>query len=329
MFNWLRTRSRRDLVLALAVAGGFVLLVGSVARAVVHRVEHHATYRAVDGGGAVYDRGFEVGSTGRLQIQLGEVDIQIRSGPSGEARVRFRIDGTSADASEVLADMGVRVEQVDGGLRIAQEADDRWGVRDDRDLDVRLEVMVPRGFDVQARTGDGDVRLEAFEGSVEVQTGDGDISIERAGGSGVRLQTGDGNVAIARASSGDVSIQTGDGDVSVGRVEGRLEARTGDGSIRIEELSGELRASTGDGDVQVALARFEGLEIRTGDGDVTIYADRSIRADVDFSGGDFFLGDAFAMPAQLDSHRLEGALNGGGAHMNVRVGDGTIRLVER
>ena len=332
MLTWLRARSRRDLVLALAVAGGFVLIVGTVARAVVHRAGHGLHVVEHRGGGSVaYDRDFEVGSNGRLEVQLGDVDIRIRSGPAGEARVVLHMDGESVDAREVLEEMGFRVEETGGGLRIREDSEDRWGDRDDRyeDVDLTLEVTVPRGFDVVARTGDGNVAVASFEGSIEVQTGDGDIAIEEAGGSGVRLQTGDGNVAISRASRGEVRIQTGDGDIAVGRVAGSLEARTGDGDIHIEELSGELRASTGDGDVQVTLARFEGLEIRTGDGNVTIFADRSIRADVELSGGDFFLDEAFAMPAQLDSHRLEGALNGGGAPLDVRVGDGTIRLVER
>lgn len=331
MLDWLRTRSRRDLILALLVAGGFALIVGTV---VVQRLDagHAHVGHAVDhvGGSVAYDRVFDVGSTGSLEVQLGEVDIRIRSTGGREARVVLHMDGRSFDASEVLAEMGFRVEQSAGRLRIREDSEDRWGHPDDafEDLELTLDVTVPEGFDVVARTGDGDVSVASFEGTVEVQTGDGDISIEDARGSPVRLQTGDGNVVLS-GSSGEVRIQTGDGDVAVGRVTGALEARTGDGNIRIEELAGELRASTGDGDVSVALARFDGLDIRTGDGNVTIYADRSIAADVDLSGGDFFLGEEFELPAQLDSHRLEGALNGGGPRLSVRVGDGTIRLVER
>lgn len=332
MLNWLRTRSRRDLILALLVAGGFALLVGTIVVQRLDEAHAHGRYVARQAGGSIaYDRLFDVGSTGRLEVQLGDVDVRIRSTGGREARVVLHMDGEAVDAQAVLADMGFRVEESAGRLRIREDSEDRWSDWDDAydELEVTLDVSVPRGFDVVARTGDGDVFVGSFEGSVEAQTGDGDIAIEDAGGSTVRLQTGDGNVAISGASRGDVRIQTGDGNVVVGPVVGSLEARTGDGDIHIEQLSGELRASTGDGDVRVTLARFEGLEIRTGDGDVTIHADASIRADVDFSGGDFFLGDAFAMPAQLDSHRLEGALNGGGARLSVRVGDGTIRLVER
>lgn len=332
MLAWLRTRSRRDLVLALLVAGGFALLVGTVANAVVHRADGHDMGVSRQAGGSVaYDRVFEVGASGRLEVQLGDVDIRIRSTGGREARVVLSMDGESVDAARVLADMGFRVQESAGGLRIREESEDRWDDWSDAydDLDMTLEVTVPRGFDIMARTGDGNVAVASFGGRVEVQTGDGNIAIEDADGSGVRLQTGDGNVALSGASAGDVHIRTGDGNVSVGRVTGALEARTGDGDIHIEELTGELRASTGDGDVRVTLARFDGLEIRTGDGDVTIHADPGIRADVELSGGEFFLGDAFALPAQLDSHRLEGPLNGGGARLDVRVGDGTIRLVER
>ena len=79
----------------------------------------------------------------------------------------------------------------------------------------------------------------------------------------------------------------------------------------------------------MGIARFEGLQIQTGDGDVSLHLSPSVRADVDIVGETFRVADVFALPVRIQSRRIEGALNGGGPRLSVRVGDGTISLIER
>jgi hypothetical protein len=340
----MRTRSKRDLVLAIAVTVGSVLVIGTVygmlfsridhrfEHRVEHAVEHRVEHEVRHSGGtiAAFDATFDASTARGLDVSLGEVDVSVSATDAGDARVVLWVDDEGDWSDSALEEMGFRVEVVDGTLRVWNERDDRgWNDHDFEDYDMRLEVTAPRGFDIQVQTGDGDVAVDAFEGSVELRTGDGDIAVGGAMGT-VRIQTGDGDVALGGASGGDVRIQTGDGDVATGRLDvGDLQVRTGDGDILIEELSGSLTATTGDGDVQVRLARFDGLRIRTGDGDVTVYAAPGLRANLELVGTEFFLDDAFALPAQLNTRSLEGLLNGGGPELSVRVGDGTIRLIER
>ena len=344
VLEWMRTRSKRDLVLAIAVTVGSVLVIGTVygmlfsridhrfEHRVEHAVEHRVEHEVRHSGGtiAAFDATFDASTARGLDVSLGEVDVSVSATDAGDARVVLWVDDEGDWSDSALEEMGFRVEVVDGTLRVWNERDDRgWNDHDFEDYDMRLEVTAPRGFDIQVQTGDGDVAVDAFEGSVELRTGDGDIAVGGAMGT-VRIQTGDGDVALGGASGGDVRIQTGDGDVATGRLDvGDLQVRTGDGDILIEELSGSLTATTGDGDVQVRLARFDGLRIRTGDGDVTVYAAPGLRANLELVGTEFFLDDAFALPAQLNTRSLEGLLNGGGPELSVRVGDGTIRLIER
>lgn len=290
------------------------MAVSAVARNLTQAGHYTAEYASdhASGGGVVFDRDYDVSAGALLVVRVADVDVAVRSHSGSNASVRLMVGEDEGWSEDALEEMGFRVERTSEGIEITTESNGRgdWRYGHD-DYDMRLEVTVPRRFDVQIQTGDGDIAVEAIEGSVQLHTGDGDIALEGAVGSEVLIQTGDGDVVLGRIEAGEVQVRTGDGD------------------ILIEELSGALRASTGDGDVMVHLARFEGLQVTTGDGDVTLYAPPGLAADLDFVGEEFFLDDAFALSAQLNTRRLEGALNGGGPSLSVRVGDGTIRLIER
>jgi len=259
-------------------------------------------------------------------VHVGDVDVAVSNG-SGEAQVILRIDDHEASA-DLLDDLGFEVEASSGRLTIRTEERDRsWR---DHDYDLSLEVTVPGDFDVYVQTGDGDVSVGSFTGDVQVQTGDGDVAVGWSAGSVLRVQTGDGDIAVAGAESRTVHMQTGDGDVTAASLSAEeITIRTGDGDIDIQDLSGALRASTGDGDVQVRVTRFEGIEIQSGDGDITVFAPVGISADVRFIGSDFLIGEGFALPVRIEGRTAEGILNGGGPELSIRVGDGTIRLIER
>lgn len=332
MLEWLRTRSKRDLVLSLVIAGAFAMLASVVTLRLIRAPSFVSEYAfdGSDAGGVVFDRRFDVAPGARLIVRVSDIDVAVSTTPGSEASVRVEMDDGEAASSDVLERIGFTVRRTSEGLEITTESDgSRWqGMGDDYDLSLMVEI--PSRFDVDVRTGDGDVAVAGIEGRVHLQTGDGDIALASAMGPDVLIQTGDGDVALGSVKSGDVGIQTGDGDVVLGPIDaGDVTVRTGDGDIAIQELSGALRASTGDGDVMVRIGRFAGLEIHTGDGDVTLAAPAGLAADLDLVGTEFFLADAFALPGQLDTRRLTGRLNGGGPELSVRVGDGTIRVVER
>lgn len=331
MLDWLRTRSRRDLVLSLVIAGAFALLVGTVI-ASSSRSVHVSEYAFEDShaGGTLFDRDFQVAPGARLLVEVSDVDVAISTSRGSSASVRVELDDDEPAPSDLLERLGFSVERTSEGLQITTESDGHGWRSDHDDYDLRLDVRIPARFDVFVRTGDGDVTVAGVEGIVQLQTGDGDIALGSASGPEVMIRTGDGDVALGAVSSRRVQVQTGDGDVALGPIEaGDVTVRTGDGDIAIGELSGALRASTGDGDVMVRLGAFAGLQISTGDGDVTIVAPADIAANVDLTGEEFFLGESFALPAELDTRRLRGSLNGGGPELSVRVGDGTIRIIER
>ena len=331
MLHWIRTRSRRDLILSVLIAGGFFFGVTAFLTRGIH-VADGARYETKyeNRGGAAYERDFEMRSTGELEIQVGDADVSVGASRGDDARLVLYVDGDEVSSEAAIEELGFEIETGSDFLGIRSREDRDWDWYESG-ADVSIEVTVPSGFDIDVRTGDGDIAVGSFDGAVNLTTGDGDVAIERASGSALRVQTGDGDVAVSGAVGGDVRIQTGDGDVAADYLEARdIRVQTGDGDVYLESVSGELRAMTGDGDVRVSFGEFAGAEIRTGDGDVTVIASADIQADVVLRGTEFVIGDAFALPvADFEDRRLEGRLNGGGAELRVQVGDGTIQLRRR
>ncbi len=340
MLEWLRSGPRRNLVLALAVAGCFAILAASVTLAIgrsAHaKVGHNHVHFSTHGSGhdsgvqeVAYDQTFDVSSGGLLRVEVADLDVGISTGPGSQARVILRIEGDGSSAQEAFERIGFSVEESSAGLEIRTDPQEDWHTwADHDDHHMSLDITVPRRFDVSVRTGDGDVALESIQGSVDLQTGDGDIALESIDGS-VTLQTGDGDIVLEGAVSSDIRIQTGDGDVVAGALDAdRVQVRTGDGDIMLEDLAGSLTASTGDGDVMVSVREFDGIQIQTGDGDVTVSASPSIAALLDIVGGEFSIDSAFGLAAMGDDRHFQGELNGGGPALTVRTGDGEIRLIE-
>lgn len=92
-----------------------------------------------------------------------------------------------------------------------------------------LEINVPRNSQLKLNSGDGRLRIEGVNGSIDAQTGDGGIEL-RDCKANVNIQTGDGRVYVVN-HQGDATIETGDGNIVLEGRFTKLSARTGDGSI--------------------------------------------------------------------------------------------------
>ncbi|MGH9312288.1 MAG: DUF4097 family beta strand repeat-containing protein [Vicinamibacterales bacterium] len=154
-------------------------------------------------------------------------------------------------------------------------------------------------------TGQPDLRLTTFDGSIEIRSWDQPevlVELEKRGpakeaidrievtvsqqGNRIELEarrpmSTDSFIGIGINVSPQVRYiatvprnaaivaRSGDGSIRIERISGRIELRTDDGSIRGDELSGELTITTGDG--SVVLDDVDGsVEITTSDGGVSV-----------------------------------------------------------
>jgi hypothetical protein len=137
--------------------------------------------------------------------------------------------------------------------------------RDDRPLEVHLEVRVPRYAEIEVIKvirsyvevsgvetplvvlGDkGDVVLRNV-GAVEVRTRGGAVEVENASGL-VDVVTASGPVRVRNAGS-DVRVLSINGQVEVECARGRVNVDSASGGVRLENIFGDVDASTSNSDV--------------------------------------------------------------------------------
>ena len=253
--------------------------------------------------------------SGKPELKLSTFDgaIEIRTGDARTVLVEIEKRGSTPEALEEL-----KIETRQDGNRIEVE------VKRPRKEAVligfgriwptaKLIVTMPRDGNVNARSGDGSIRIEQVRGVIDLHTGDGSVRASDISGQ-ITIGTGDGSVTVDNAE-GDLDVNTGDGGVSVAGKLGALKLHTSDGSITFRADSGSTMKSdwsidTGDGGVALYLpSDFDAeLDARTGDG--------AIRSELKLASGS----------GETGRRALRGALGAGGKLLRIRTGDGSIRL---
>ena len=151
---------------------------------------------------------------------------------------------------------------------------------------ARLRVAVPRATNLEAKSGDGSIRVEALDGKLVLNTVDGSVT-------GVRV-------------SGDIRIRTGDGAIKLEDVAGKLDLETDDGSIGIDAKPTALHAKTGDGTIRVTIdpdsAMAADWDLTTGDGSVILTLPSGFNAELDAETSDG-VGEKRPSPAQGTDRR--------------------------
>jgi hypothetical protein len=156
-----------------------------------------------------------------------------------------------------------------------------------------------------------------------------DIHMPREGRVGLR--TGDGNIQLANFK-GTMDLESGDGHQEIESVDGALKVRTGDGHIRASGRFDSLELSTGDGRIDASVnpgsTVASSWNIRTGDGSVTLHLPENLAADVDLqtSDGHIDVDMPLTVEGRLGDKNIHGKMNGGGNLLTVHTGDGSIRI---
>jgi DUF4097 and DUF4098 domain-containing protein YvlB len=159
---------------------------------------------------------------------------------------------------------------------------------------VRVELRVPQSIASTIHTGDGSINLEDLKGVTRLTTGDGSIT-------------------------------------AVG-LDGTIEARTGDGSVKVRGRFDGVQVHTKDGSVNVQAAAGSKMgaawQIETGDGSATLSVPADLAADLETHTGDGHISVNLPMTIsdRRTDHEVRGRLNGGGASLIVRTGDGSINI---
>ena len=179
---------------------------------------------------------------------------------------------------------------------------------DYKNISIDYEITTPKGTDLTANSGSGDIHVADLSGPAKLNTGSGSID--------------------ASGLSGRVSLETGSGDIrSVMQSSTSVKAHTGSGSIRLKNVQGDLNAQTGSGDVEIQGQPTSDWRLQTGSGSVTLNTGNSrFSLDAQTGSGSVHSDPPISTHGSFERHHITGDVNGGGPTVRVETGSGDIRI---
>lgn len=271
-------------------------------------------------------------SGGTLVLDL-KTGASVRIVGVDETRVRMRAILAGRGWRNTLVGIGEGVN----GARISTAYRDTRGIRSSSH---RMEITVPRRFNVRIESAGGDVFIRGLEGEFTGRTGGGEINIENARGIAL-LTTGGGPVNVSNSNLSG-SVTTGGGAVLIQGVTGGLTGNSGSGSVfygsdkvQFSEVSSNGIGRTTDGRLFVNKAGGSvtlgdapnGATVSTGGGEVRI---GSAGGDVSVytGGGDVRIGSASrGAKVTTGGGDVQMTIAGsGGYEVSAQSGNGTVTL---
>lgn len=260
------------------------------------------------------EKQFKVSGTPTVRLTTFDGSIEIQGWDKPHVVVEIEKRGGSRQA---LDDLEVKAHQNGDVIELEVKrprSESFRGIGLHRAAYARLVVSVPHKANIDARSGDGSIKVDRVSGKIELRTSDGSIR--------------------ASEIAGELSLDTNDGSVTVENAEGKLVVDTGDGSVNVTGKLAAVRLHTGDGSVvyraDPGSAMADNWEITTGDGTVSIYLPPGFGAELDAHTGDGAIRseiDGLDSPARDSARRtLKGRIGDGGKLLRIRTGDGSIRL---
>jgi Putative adhesin len=261
---------------------------------------------------ANFDRTLTVSGNVNLYVSTGSGYVHISPGSDNQIHIVGHVKsgngswfggGSSDDRVKQIA-ANPPIEQSGNEVHVGKTGNNDWF----RNISIDYEITTPRGSNVNAGSGSGDLRINGVAGGLKASTGSGSIDVGGIGGA-VALDTGSGDIKAELTNPSSTKVQTGSGSIRVNGVVGGLKAGTGSGDIEIQgQPTSDWKLETGSGSVTLAVgsAHFS-LDASTGSG--SVHSDPPI-----------------STHGSLEKHHIMGDINGGGPTVRVETGSGDIRI---
>lgn len=280
--------------------------------------------------GTTLETRFDTTGPINLKAELLVGDLTLTVGAGTTTTVRLRPHGKSG--AEMAEKFTVEARGNDVVVIAPKLRDSFFSLGSKGSVDV--EVELPAGSAVDAKTGAGDMTAAGLLGDVRAATGAGDLTFHEVGTA--QLKSGSGDITL-RSASGDLDAKTGSGDITVGSGGGRLDLVSGSGDIELRRSDAAVKARTGSGDLRIGASTGD-LELTTGTGDVDLGAVHGGDVRARTGTGDVTIAVAHGVAAYLDLNTvtgdvdidLEGTSGPGDAEAQARLtvhsGSGDIRV---
>ena len=252
------------------------------------------------------DRTFTVSPGGSLVVDADSASVRVSGGDSNQVTVHMIAQGPEKE----LADMKIEAAQKDDGVTVTMRRQEksRWFNWNSWNGESRIEVTVPRRYQVSVRTGGGNVELADTTGTAKLQTSGGDIA--------------------ARNVAGTLNARTSGGGIKADNIRGDVDADTSGGDVKLLNVDGKIRGNTSGGSVRVSLVGTNrGISATSSGGDIEVIVPRATAGNFNAStsGGGVKL-EIPITTTEMEDGRARGTLNGGGPSIEARTSGGNISL---
>jgi DUF4097 and DUF4098 domain-containing protein YvlB len=252
------------------------------------------------------DTTFAFDKSGTVTVSATNGDVIVTGVAGNQIHVRASSDGANLrlDASP---------------LRVMLEATGRRS-----DHDSHLEISVPYGTRIIARTQSGDIGVHGTRGEVEVHAQSGDIGVDDVVNR-LDINTLSGDITV-RNVAGDAVIATTSGSVKASEIRGNADVGTVSGDIDLRGVTAKVvRAKTTSGDVT-----FDGLidpagryELVAHSGDVNLHIQREASAQLTVSTWNGGIDSQFPITLRPGEHGI-GSSNS--KKFTFEIGGGAARI---
>jgi len=253
-------------------------------------------------------------ATGLVQIVNIAGSVKI----TGWDRNEVRVTGTLGEGTERL-DFTVEGEETTIEVVLPKRTPDE----DQRIEGSDLEIMLPRGSRVDARTVSADITVGDVTGALNLNSISGEIDVNGMPGR-VRVESISGNVDI-EGSTGSIRAKSIAGGVTIGQVTGTFDVGTVTGAIKMMAVAvedGACASLSGSIWLDATLASDGSLELESHSGTIELHVPANISAtfDIETFSGD--VKNAFGQEAERRSEYVPGKE----LHFTNGGGDGTVTI---
>ena len=268
----------------------------------------------------VFDRAFTVTPGGVLSVNADGAHISVSGSDANQVVVHM----VGRGSQDEIDDMRLSAEQSGSGVSVELRSERRnWS---SHGQESSIDVRVPRGYRVEAKTSGGDVRLESIAGPSRIRTSGGNIMAKGVKGD-VDLETSGGDVRL-ESMEGSIEAHTSGGNIHSASIRGDINANTSGGDLRLLGVDGKIRASTSGGDVECELVGANrGITASTSGGSIRLRLPKDVagKLEAESSGGSID-SDFSVATTHWEQNRLNGLINGGGPSIRVHTTGGEITL---
>ncbi len=247
-----------------------------------------------------------------LTFNTGDSSAEVRS--CGDCReIRIRVEWNDRRAS----DYNLSEFQSAGHVNFELHEKPGFGfhIQIGNRHEPHITFETPAALDLEARTGDGSLKVYGVQGDLQLRASDGSMDISDV--------------------SGALRITASDGSIHVHNATGTLESHSSDGSVHIDGRFSGVQVRISDGSLELNLNEGSQLttasSVEASDGRVVIRVPKNLAADLEIHTGDgHFDCDLPLVMNGYNSHGsghdIRGRLNAGGVPLTIHTNDGNVTV---